>query len=384
MLERRLNWKAACLFVFANPQWRTQIFRGGLWLLLCPPVGWLMALGYRKEVVMNLVGGTHPVLPVWPGQARRFFSEGAKAVGVILVYFAPFFALFWGLGVDDPSVLGTRISELVVFFVAIVVLAPVFLPALPVWYAGRYEWFVLTDAEATGLAILFMFTTYIIPAGFMQVSRSGRFRDALCFRAVVRVFREHAWAYTEAWVCSGFMTLAALASGPLAPFGIIWSYQGIVYCFNEVLTASSDPEVRSRMEKSHFPALGARTRPRTEVEMGGVLGSGRGDPAMFVVGAATWAVVAMSVTEGGAQVYLRGRTGLRSRVELSTVWRPFLTASRGYVDHFVEVTRREDVLELRPVCAALRLGPVRMPLPRRLTPRFRPTPVRPGEPSWRP
>jgi len=343
-----------------------------------------MALGYRKEVVMNLVGGRHPILPEWPGQARRFFVEGAKAVGIILVYFAPFFVLFWGLAAGDGVVLSAHLSEIVVFFVAIVALAPVCLPALPVWYVSHYDWLVLSDAEAVGLALLFGFTTYVIPAGFMQVSRSGRFRDALHFGAVVRVFRDHARAYTEAWICSGLMTLAALASGPLAPFGIIWSYQGIVYCFNEVLTASSDPEVASRMEKSHFPALGARTRSRTRDEMAGALGTGRGDPDVFVVGAATWAIVSMSLTETGAEVYLRGRTGLRSRVDLSTLWRPYLTMRRGAVEHFVEVSRREDVLEVRPVCAALRLGPVWVPLPRRLTPRLRPTPVRPGDPSWRP
>ena len=349
-----------------------------MWLFLCPPVGWLMALGYRKEVVMNLVQGGRPVLPDWAGQEWRFFREGTKAVGVILVYFTPFFCALWGLAVDDWSSLSARAVEVAIFFGGIIVLAPVCLPALPIGYASNYPWFTVSGAEAVGLGCLFVLTTYVIPAGFMQVSRAGRFRDAFRVGAVMNVFRHHAVAYTEAWVCSGWMTVAALASGPLAPFGIIWSYQGIVYCFNEVLTQSAETPVRARLAKSHFHAYAELRRARTDAEWDAVLGMPAGAPAVMAVDGATWAVLDARAGEGACELLLKGRTGARYRVRLETWWRPQVAVRIGWAVHFVDVSRRDDVLSMRPVAAAVRFGPICVPLPRRLAPKFRPRALAPG------
>ena len=150
VIRRTLDWKAACLFVRTDPQWRKHLFVGGLWLMLCPPVGWLMALGYRKEVVMNLVHGKQPVLPVWKGQHGFFFREGCKAVGIILSYFTPFFVGFWVLGMEPGVLWVDHLWAFVAFFAFIVVLAPVFLPAAPIWYVEQYDW-VCVDVDGDGL-----------------------------------------------------------------------------------------------------------------------------------------------------------------------------------------------------------------------------------------
>ena len=89
----RLDWKTASIFVWEDPDWQRKIFIGGLWLFL--PFGWLIALGYRKEVVMNLVWSHHPVLPDWKGKAGYFLLEGFKAMAVILFYFSPWFVCLW-------------------------------------------------------------------------------------------------------------------------------------------------------------------------------------------------------------------------------------------------------------------------------------------------
>ena len=373
---RRLDWKAASLFVTGDLLWRSKLRLGGLWLLICPPVGWLIALGYRKEVVMNLVHGATPVLPVWSGRHREFFFDGAKALGVIMFYFAPFFVGLWACGLDDWASARAHLSELVVFFVAIAALAPVCLPAAPIWYATQYAWFTVTPAEAACLGALFVGTTYVIPAGFMQVSKSGRFRDALRLDAVFGVLRHHLWAYTEAWVCSGVMTVAALASGPLAPFGIIWSYQGIVYCFNEVLMASVDPTVQARMAESHFEATAARGRARTAPELTQLLGLAKAPPDIFVCGAASWSITEITVDAGGVTMTAKGRTGVVYRERFTTVWRPYLTARRGIVEHFLRVSRRGEVLEVSAEVTAVALGPIRVPLPRQFSPQYRPKAAR--------
>jgi hypothetical protein len=369
---RRLDWKAASLFVMDDPQWRSKLRMGGLWLLVCPPVGWLIALGYRKEVVMNLVHGVSPVLPVWTGRHREFFVGGAKALGVIMAYFAPFFLGLWVCGLDDWASARAHLSELVIFFVVIAALAPVCLPAAPIWYATQYAWFTVTPMEAACLGALFVGTTYVIPAGFMQVSQSGRFRDALRLQAVFGVLRHHLWAYTEAWVCSGVMTIAAVASGPLAPFGIIWSYQGIVYCFNEVLTRSPDPQVQAQLSQSHFAATAARGRPRSAEEWARLLGVAKGPPAIFVSGSMSWAISDLAIEGGVVKMTVKGRTGVRYRDRFTTVWRPHVATRRGLIEHFLRVSRRGDLLEVQPVGAAVVLGPIRVPLPRRLSPRYRP------------
>ncbi|HWM78732.1 MAG TPA: hypothetical protein VNS56_14235, partial [Methylomirabilota bacterium] len=64
----RLHWKAALCFMLQDPEWKTKIFVGGLWLLAFPPLGWPIALGYRKETLCGLVEGRTPLLPPWRGQ----------------------------------------------------------------------------------------------------------------------------------------------------------------------------------------------------------------------------------------------------------------------------------------------------------------------------
>jgi hypothetical protein len=63
----RLDWKAAFAYPFRDPDWKPQLFVGGLLMLLCPPVGWTMALGYRRAVGIRLRAGMTPPLPEWSG-----------------------------------------------------------------------------------------------------------------------------------------------------------------------------------------------------------------------------------------------------------------------------------------------------------------------------
>src|SRR6266852_2978687 len=103
----RLHWKAALCFMLQDPEWKTKIFVGGLWLLAFPPLGWPIALGYRKETLCGLVEGRTPLLPPWRGQWPIFLREGLKAGGIILIYFVPFLLGFLSMAIDDWSGVGT-------------------------------------------------------------------------------------------------------------------------------------------------------------------------------------------------------------------------------------------------------------------------------------
>ena len=77
--------------------------------------------------------------------------------------------------------------------------------------------------------------TFVIPAGFLQVSLTGRYASAFRYQEslpfLVRNFR----AYVLAWYRSIVMSLCGHFAIPYSPWGIVWCYLGIIYCFNRVL-----------------------------------------------------------------------------------------------------------------------------------------------------
>src|SRR5262245_11857505 len=120
--------------MFQDVRWRRKLLIGGLALLLFPPVGWPIALGYRKEVAFRLIGGEQSVLPEWKGSWGRFVRDGFTAAGVILVYYLPFIGLFWLLALDDLAVAGQHVPEISFFLIAVPLLIPIGLPLLPPLY----------------------------------------------------------------------------------------------------------------------------------------------------------------------------------------------------------------------------------------------------------
>ena len=241
----RLRWLDAFRFMTSEPGWRRKIFVGGA-LLLFPPLGWPMALGYRKEVAFRLIEGARPVLPEWRGRWLRVLKDGCAAVGVILVYFLPFLIVFWILALDDLAAVAAHGPEILAFFVLLPLLVPVFLPLLPPLYFYLFPWISMSAADQIAVGVLFWGTTFLMPAAFLQVSLDGRFRAAFRVLEVLRLVRHIARPYLEAWALSVTATALALLSGPLAPWGIFWSYLVIVHAFNAALRRWDVPVVRQR------------------------------------------------------------------------------------------------------------------------------------------
>jgi hypothetical protein len=82
------------------------------------------------------------------------------------------------------------------------------------------------------------------------VSRSGRICSAFDLpQALARVGRCLP-AYLEAWVGSGLISLVGHLCVPFSPWGVVWCYLSIVYCFNEVPLAAGDQEEATYLNDS--------------------------------------------------------------------------------------------------------------------------------------
>ena len=173
----RLDWKAAFAYPFRDPDWKPKLFVGGLLMLLCPPVGWTMALGYRRAVGIRLRAGMTPPLP------------------------------------------------------------------LPPLYSYLFPWVNLTPLEIAVLVIVFVATAFVLPAAFVQVSVTGRYRSAFRVPHVARFITGHPIVYGEAWLLSLTASAIGVAMGPLAPWGLFWSYIVILHAFMEAFLRSGREDV---------------------------------------------------------------------------------------------------------------------------------------------
>jgi hypothetical protein len=243
---QQLSRTLAALFLLESPAWARQVRGLGWWLALCPPLGWPMALGTRKLVVCALCADDAPQrtqgpaapLPAQGGATRRSLWEGLGALAVIVVHFTPVLVAAWTLGATDPWSPSRRV-DFAMFWASSFVLVPVTLAGVPALWTFLVPGFSLGPLQAAALAGAAALTVALIPASFLQVGDRGRYADALKpWRSLATLWAARR-AYAQAWAISIRLTFAALALGPLAPWGIAWSYFGIVFAFNEARAATA-------------------------------------------------------------------------------------------------------------------------------------------------
>lgn len=231
-----------------GPGWQIPIRRIGWWLILCPPVGWLMALGYRLDVVITLRRPPGVMLAKRvPGLRSDFdlFIQGLRALAVMAMYTAPPLMLFW-FCVHGISFAEFRWENLadpgLWFFLA----AALFFVPVTIWSVPAWIFFTVPNAWANfipcAFSVLFLIlAVFFVPSGYMQVGDRGRFSDAL------RVWRGIPWVlghlreYVYAWRESGQISLVAFLLGWRAPWGIVWSYASIVWHFNIAFMSPDHP-----------------------------------------------------------------------------------------------------------------------------------------------
>jgi hypothetical protein len=232
-----IDWRTALTYVTREPAWKRRIGIGGAVMLVAPPIGWVMALGYRSLVGNRLVDGRRPLLPEWRRHAALALVRGAASSGVILAYLSPFLIAYWLLGVRDLGLLRTHWRELTVFAGAVLLFPPAAVPGMPVLYGVQYDWLHFTATEVAALGMLFFAGFVTLPAAFLQVARHRRFRAAFNIGAALRFIASAPRHYVEAWFISLAVSATAVLVIPLAPWLLFWSYLVISHLFLQALGA---------------------------------------------------------------------------------------------------------------------------------------------------
>lgn len=250
----------------ADPEWRRKIWVGG-WVLMLPFIGWPAILGYRTETIGCLLRGQSPLLPDWRWGLWRYFAKGMKAVLVINTWYLP--AYFWVVCRVLQSPHASEFPWLVfcVFFAAIPILSTLAVPALVLFARFGLAEPALSLPESLAIGFIFSLATFLIPAGFLNVSRTGRFLSAFNLAWILCLLYRNPRAYLEAWVGSGIISLLGHFCLPLAPWGITWAYLGIVYFFNELPALKPETNDTDYLQESWFTDF--RTRYWNQYESSG-------------------------------------------------------------------------------------------------------------------
>jgi hypothetical protein len=247
---RRLRVRQAMEFMTRDPHWKRKLLIGGLWFFPLPPLGWIMALGFRSLTGPRLVEGHEPVLPEWRGNLMLIAKRGAIAVLVIVAHFSPFLFCYWWFGLDSLREMRVYWLEALSFMGAIAAFPPLFLTTLPVTYAFAFSWLSFSLVEVAILTLLFVGAFFILPASFVQVGRYGDYASAFKARSAWRFALVNWSLYLEAWIISLIVSGIAVFMGPFMPWGLFWSYLVILHVFLDALSQSNTRGVRERFMHS--------------------------------------------------------------------------------------------------------------------------------------
>lgn len=229
-----------------DPEWRRKIFVGGL-VLMIPVVGWPAVLGYRARFVRHLFGDTPEALPKWEGEFWNHLTSGWRAMGVIFGHIAPLYALLallvWQRGWRPDEVWMWSTA----FFVAVPILSTLTFPiACVVLARGGFLGF----AEAAALLAVFALIIFLVPVGFMEVSRTDRYRSAFAWWRTWPFAWKHIGPYCSAWWHSCLQSGLGHFAFPFTPWGVVWCYLGILAHFNEVLVDAGAAPGRGWLQRA--------------------------------------------------------------------------------------------------------------------------------------
>jgi hypothetical protein len=229
----RLHPHAAGLVAILDPNWRRKIWIGGL-LLLIPIVGWPAIVGFRSRFVPRLLGSDVPLLPSFSDEVLPQIRDGLKALAVIFGYQLPLFLAVGFAVAHRGYVPDAGAFWLCAFFVAWPIFSTLSFPVACLSLAIVPEGW-LSPLEALAGVTAYTVLVFLIPAGFLQVSLTRRYRSAFAFWRAIPFVARNLSLYLEAWGLSGLMSLAGHLALPLSPWGVVWCYLGIVLLFNELL-----------------------------------------------------------------------------------------------------------------------------------------------------
>jgi hypothetical protein len=98
----------------------------------------------------------------------------------------------------------------------------------------------LGSLEAALLLVAFALSVFVVPAAFLQVSRTGRYRSAFALIPIATFLRRRFRLYARAWIGSAPIAVLGHSLVPIAPWSVFWMYCSVMFLFNEVLVASGE------------------------------------------------------------------------------------------------------------------------------------------------
>lgn len=227
------NPHAAGLLPLLDERWRRKLFAAGL-ILCIPVVGWPAVLGYRSRTARRLFTAAPSPLPEWREGFAGFLFDGVKAMAVIFGYLSPLTVVLgltaaargYGPGAADLSIAAAMVAfpifSTLAFPLACILLA-----------GGARPW--ISSGECAALLAAFALILFAIPAGFLEVSKTGRYRSAFAVWRTLPFIGRNFTSYCRAWLHSGVASLCAHFALPIAPFAVAWCYVAIIVLFNELL-----------------------------------------------------------------------------------------------------------------------------------------------------
>lgn len=161
-------------YVFDDPRWPQKVGIGGLFYLASFVIaGWFWLLGYAAQTVRNVIAGAAYPLPEWE-DLGGFFNEGARLIGVILLWTVPF--LIVAMIIAVPAIALDFVDDQItapVEFVALPVMACFGCLLVPLWLA----WVL------------------ILPVSLLFAIVEQRFGAAFELRRIVRFIRDNVGNY---------------------------------------------------------------------------------------------------------------------------------------------------------------------------------------------
>ena len=166
----------AATFMMAHQNWAKKIRALGWFLALVPPLGWLMALGFRKRIVLKLLRPNEYPLSKQSFTITDYLQllrDGIYALGVMSVYFMPTLSLSWFLGAVQSHMSYTDIFfGFIKYAIASLSFPPITLGSVNLYYQLYLPDFHLSLAQGFLIVISMLMTTFVLPLGYILVAKS--------------------------------------------------------------------------------------------------------------------------------------------------------------------------------------------------------------------